>query len=42
MLAPGGGLLLVLVASGLYLLATVPAASWGRLSLVGLLGGFVR
>ncbi|MFN9746092.1 MAG: inner membrane protein YpjD [Betaproteobacteria bacterium] len=40
-LAPGGGLLLVLVASGLYLLATVPAASWGRLSAVGLLGGFV-
>ncbi len=40
-LAPGGGLLLVLVASGLYLLATVPSASWGRLSAVGLLGGFV-
>ena len=40
-LAPGGSLLLVLVASGLYLLATVPAASWGRLSAVGLLGGFV-
>lgn len=41
LLAPGGGLLLVLVASGLYLLATVPAASWGRLSAAGLLGGFV-
>lgn len=40
-LAPGGGLLLVLVASGLYLLATVPSASWGRLSAAGLLGGFV-
>ena len=40
-LAPGGGVLLVLVASGLYLLATVPVAAWGRLSAVGLLGGFV-
>ncbi len=40
-LAPGGGLLLVLVASGLYLLATVPAHAWGRLSAAGLLGGFV-
>jgi ABC-type uncharacterized transport system permease subunit len=34
-------MLLVLVASGLYLLATVPVRSWGRLSAVGLLGGFV-
>jgi ABC-type uncharacterized transport system permease subunit len=41
LLAPGGGLLLVLVASALYLLATVPAHSWGRLSAVGLLGGLV-
>ncbi len=40
-LAPGSGLLLVMVASGLYLLATVPANSWGRLSAAGLLGGFV-
>lgn len=41
LLAPGGGLLLVLVASALYLLATVPAHSWGRLSAAGLLGGLV-
>jgi ABC-type uncharacterized transport system permease subunit len=34
-------LLLVLVASALYLLATVPAHSWGRLSAAGLLGGLV-
>ena len=41
MLAPGGGLLLVVVASALYMLAAVPAHSWGRLSAVGLLGGLV-
>lgn len=41
LLAPGGGLLLVLVASGLYLLATVPAQSFRRLSAAGLLGGVV-
>jgi ABC-type uncharacterized transport system permease subunit len=41
LLAPGGGLLLVLVASALYMLAAVPAHSWGRLSAVGLLGGLV-
>jgi ABC-type uncharacterized transport system permease subunit len=41
LLAPGGGLLLVLVASGLYLLATVPVHAFRRLSAVGLLGGVV-
>jgi ABC-type uncharacterized transport system permease subunit len=40
-LAPGGALLLVVVAAALYLLASVPWASWSRLSAAGLLGGFV-
>jgi ABC-type uncharacterized transport system permease subunit len=41
MLAPGGGMLLVVVASALYLLAMVPRPGWARLAAVGLLGGFV-
>ncbi len=41
MLAPGGGLLLVLVTSALYLMSTVSAEAWRRWSAAALLGGVV-
>ena len=41
MLAPGGGLLLAMVAGGLYLLAALPLALLRRLAAAALLGAFV-